>query len=284
MGTTGAANAVESNLPSLVSRIRSLSSTPTPLAVGFGVSTPAHFNEVGALADGVVIGSKLLSLIKDHSGSIESLCSTAQNFCEEICGGKTGRQRVKDSPDTKQVKRTDVRASTSQPDPESTRFGEFGGQYVPESLVDCLVELEACHLSAKNDPAFQAEFQSYYGYMNRPSNLYYAKRLTEKVGGCKIWFKREDLNHTGSHKINNAVGQVLLAMRLKKKRIIAETGAGQHGVATATVCAKFGLECVIYMGAEDVRRQALNVFRMKMLGAKVVAVSSGSQTLKDAIS
>jgi tryptophan synthase len=164
------------------------------------------------------------------------------------------------------------------------RFGEFGGQYVPEALFDCLAELEAAHQSASADPSFWKEFESYYGYINRPSELYEATRLTELAGGAKIWFKREDLNHTGSHKINNAIGQILLAQRLGKKRIIAETGAGQHGVATATACAKFGLECIVYMGAEDVRRQALNVFRMRMLGAKVVSVASGSQTLKDAIS
>jgi len=163
------------------------------------------------------------------------------------------------------------------------RFGEFGGQYVPEALVDCLVELEEAHKNACADPEFWKEFESFYGYMNRPSKLYFAERLTEETGGAKIWLKREDLNHTGSHKINNAIGQILLAKRLGKKRIIAETGAGQHGVATATVCARFGLECVIYMGAEDVRRQALNVFRIRMLGAKVIPVSSGSNTLKDAI-
>jgi len=133
------------------------------------------------------------------------------------------------------------------------------------------------------DPEFWKEFESHYGYMNRPSNLYEATRLSEHVGGAKIWFKREDLNHTGSHKINNVIGQILLARRIGKQRIIAETGAGQHGVATATVCAKFGMKCVIYMGAEDARRQELNVFRMQMLGAVVVPVHSGSQTLKDAI-
>jgi len=138
-------------------------------------------------------------------------------------------------------------------------------------------------MEAKDDPEFWKEFRSYYDYMGRESQLQFADRLTADAGGARIWLKREDLNHTGSHKINNAIGQVLLAKRIGKKRIIAETGAGQHGVATATVCAKFGLECVIYMGAEDVRRQALNVFRMELLGAKVISVESGSKTLKDAI-
>eukprot|EP01099_Mayorella_cantabrigiensis_P005606 TRINITY_DN4548_c0_g1_i1.p1 TRINITY_DN4548_c0_g1~~TRINITY_DN4548_c0_g1_i1.p1 ORF type:complete len:741 (-),score=125.76 TRINITY_DN4548_c0_g1_i1:117-2339(-) len=173
----------------------------------------------------------------------------------------------------------------SAPNPNAipARFGQFGGQYVPESLMDCLAELEQGFSKAKNDPKFWEEFRSYYPYMGRPSSLHLAERLTERAGGAQIYLKREDLNHTGSHKINNALGQILVARRLGKKRIIAETGAGQHGVASATVCAKFGMECVVYMGAEDVRRQALNVFRMKLLGAKVVAVEAGSRTLRDAV-
>lgn len=171
------------------------------------------------------------------------------------------------------------------PKPEAipAQFGQFGGQFVPESLMDCLSELEAGFEKARNDPKFWEEFRSYYPYMGRPSNLHLAERLTEKAGGANIYLKREDLNHTGSHKINNALGQILVARRLGKTRIIAETGAGQHGVATATVCAKFGMPCTIYMGAEDVRRQALNVFRIKLLGAKVVAVEAGSKTLRDAV-
>jgi tryptophan synthase len=174
----------------------------------------------------------------------------------------------------------------TSPNPEAipAQFGQFGGQYVPESLMDCLAELEDGFQAAKADPKFWEEYRSYYPYMGRPSNLHLAERLSEAAGGgANIWLKREDLNHTGSHKINNALGQILLARRLGKTRIIAETGAGQHGVATATVCAKFGMECTIYMGAEDVRRQALNVFRIKLLGAKVVAVEAGSRTLRDAV-
>jgi tryptophan synthase len=173
----------------------------------------------------------------------------------------------------------------TSPDPTAipAQFGQFGGQYVPESLMDCLAELETGFQAAINDPAFWAEFHSHYPYMGRPSSCHKAERLTAYAGGANIYLKREDLNHTGSHKINNALGQILIAKRLGKTRIIAETGAGQHGVATATVCAKFGLQCVVYMGAEDVRRQALNVFRMKLLGAKVVAVEAGSQTLRDAV-
>jgi tryptophan synthase len=149
--------------------------------------------------------------------------------------------------------------------------------------MDCLAQLEDGFNEAKSDPSFWEEFKSYYPYMGRPSSLHFAERLTAYAGGAKIYLKREDLNHTGSHKINNAIGQILLARRIGKTRIIAETGAGQHGVATATVCAKFGMKCVVYMGAEDVRRQALNVFRMKLLGASVVAVEAGSRTLRDAV-
>ena len=164
------------------------------------------------------------------------------------------------------------------------RFGEFGGRYIPEVLVAAHEELEEAYEVARRDPAFQeelAELQRHYA--GRPTPLYLAERLTEEVGGARLWLKREDLAHTGAHKINNALGQALLAKRIGKPRIIAETGAGQHGVATATVCAKLNLECVVYMGTEDIRRQSLNVFRMKMLGAEVVPVDSGSRTLKDAI-
>ncbi len=166
---------------------------------------------------------------------------------------------------------------------ERGRFGRFGGRYVPETLIPALEELNAAYAAAKVDPEFLNEFHSILReYVGRPSRLYFAKNLTERLGGAKIYFKREDLNHTGAHKINNTVGQVLLAKRMGKKRIIAETGAGQHGVATATACALFGLECIVYQGEEDVRRQSLNVFRMKLLGAEVRPVSSGTKTLKDA--
>jgi tryptophan synthase beta chain len=164
------------------------------------------------------------------------------------------------------------------------RFGVYGGRYVPETLMAALEELEHAYNEAKEDPAFQAELDDLlHNYCGRPTPLYFAKRLTEQCGGAKIYLKREDLLHTGAHKINNALGQGLLARRMGKQRIIAETGAGQHGVATATVCALFGLECVIYMGDEDMRRQELNVYRMRLLGAEVRGVSGGSATLKDAI-
>jgi tryptophan synthase beta subunit len=164
------------------------------------------------------------------------------------------------------------------------RFGEFGGRYLPETLVAAHDELERAYIEAKDDPDFQSELAHLHRhYIGRPTPLYLAERLTRECGGARIWLKREDLAHTGAHKINNAIGQALLARRLGKPRIIAETGAGQHGVATATVCAMMGLECVVYMGSEDIRRQSLNVFRMKMLGATVVPVETGSKTLKDAI-
>ncbi len=173
---------------------------------------------------------------------------------------------------------------TSEPD-RTGHFGPYGGRFVPEVLMAPVEELERAYSQAAADPAFQAELADLLAdYAGRPTPLYFAKRLTETLGGAKIYLKREDLLHTGAHKINHCLGQVLLARRMGKRRIIAETGAGQHGVATATVCALFGLECVVYMGEEDMRRQRLNVFRMRLLGAKVVSVTSGSRTLKDAIS
>jgi tryptophan synthase beta chain len=167
---------------------------------------------------------------------------------------------------------------------ERGHFGQFGGRYVAETLMPLVLDLEREYRKAQADPAFQAEFDDLLEhYVGRPSPLYFAPRLTEELGGAQVWFKRDELNHTGAHKINNCIGQILLAMRMGKTRIIAETGAGQHGVATATVCARFGLPCVIYMGAEDVKRQSPNVFRMKLLGAEVIPVTSGGATLKDAM-
>ncbi|BFZ59285.1 anthranilate synthase / indole-3-glycerol phosphate synthase [Saitoella coloradoensis] len=313
MGTTGASGTVNAALPELLERIRQYSKD-TPLAVGFGVSTREHFLSVGAVADGVVIGSKIIQVIEEAQEGQRG--EVVRKYCNEITGGRMSDKLTREvgivesidksmnkkeaHPDEviqahegtegvngladqmdalAQAQNGEIKDDTLIP----SRFGEFGGQYVPEALVDCLAELEQEFIKANNDPAFWEEFRSYYPYMGRPGHLQFADRLTEYVGGAKIWLKREDLNHTGSHKINNALGQVLLAKRIGKKEVIAETGAGQHGVATATVCAKFGLKCTVYMGAEDVRRQALNVFRMKLLGAKVVAVESGTQTLRDAV-
>jgi tryptophan synthase beta chain len=174
--------------------------------------------------------------------------------------------------------------TTTQLPDERGRFGPYGGKYIPETLMGAVAELEQSYREARADPAFEAELSGLLtNYVGRPTPLYFARRLTERLGGARIYLKREDLAHTGAHKINNAVGQGLLVKRMGKPRVVAETGAGQHGVATATVCAMLGLECVVYMGDEDVRRQALNVFRMKLLGAEVRPVHSGSRTLKDAI-
>ncbi|KAI0685664.1 bifunctional tryptophan synthase TRP1 [Cytidiella melzeri] len=293
MGTTGSSVSGKLNtaLPDIIARVREYASVP--LAVGFGVATREHFDLVAeAGADGVVIGSRLVTIIKNSPR--ESLAKNVEEFCRELSlkdqpipeshklHEATGNRH---SEPVTNVNRQGPAAvhTASEPSVLPARFGQFGGQYVPESLFDCLIELEEAHKSAMSDPEFWKEFRSFYGYMNRPSNLYKAERLSEHANGAIIWLKREDLNHTGSHKINNAIGQLLLARRIGKTRIIAETGAGQHGVATATVCARFGMECVVYMGSEDVRRQALNVFRMKMLGATVIPVHSGSCTLKDAV-
>ena len=172
---------------------------------------------------------------------------------------------------------------SAMPD-ENGHFGIYGGVFASETLMQALDELREAYEKTKTDEAFQKQFdEDLAQYVGRPSPLYFAERLTEQVGGAKIYLKREDLNHTGAHKINNTIGQGLLAKMMGKKRIIAETGAGQHGVASATVAARFGMECIVYMGAEDIVRQAPNVYRMKLLGAKVVAVESGSRTLKDAL-
>lgn len=289
MGVTGSTDEVNKNLPALLSRIKE--HTDVPLAVGFGVSTRDHFKLVGSHAEGVVIGSRIITLIREAVEQGKDVPQVVEQYCAEVCGLAKPRELAAGSGPVEDVEVTDVATQgviVEQPVIKSfyelsTYFGSFGGAFVPESLVDCLSNLERVFVECSKDPEFKKEFESYYDYIARPSRLQLADRLTEYAGGARIWLKREDLNHTGSHKINNAVGQILLAKRLGKKRIIAETGAGQHGVATATVCAKFGLECVVYMGAEDCRRQALNVFRMRMLGATVVPVESGSRTLRAAI-
>ncbi|KAB8227250.1 tryptophan synthase [Aspergillus alliaceus] len=278
MGVTGASQSLSANLPDFLDRIHTYA-RDTPIALGFGISTREHFLSVQALTEGCIIGSQIISTI----GAAPP--GRAAEYVGKYLSGITGRKLERDEHVmTSEGSHSDTTDPTAEQDPvASTRFGEFGGQYVSESLMGCLSELDRAFESVRQDPAFWEEYRSYYPYMGRPSGLYFAQHLTEKTGGANIWIKREDLNHTGSHKINNALGQILLARRLGKTRIIAETGAGQHGVATATVCARFGMECVVYMGAEDVRRQALNVFRMKLLSAKVVPVTSGSRTLRDAV-
>ncbi|WYZ37630.1 hypothetical protein EsH8_II_001136 [Colletotrichum jinshuiense] len=300
-GVTGALGSMNANLPALIDRVKKYSGDK-PAAVGFGVSTREHFRSVAQLADGVVVGSQIITTLQKAAPG--ELFNDVAKYCAYLCG----RDVVEGEETTREVGLVEAIAAAKEPtnptvdasitaDQDSElvaelaamhgkipdRFGDFGGQYVPESLMDCLSELEEGFNKIKDDPSFWEEYRSYYDYMGRPGHLHLAERLTEYAGGANIWLKREDLNHTGSHKINNALGQLLLARRLGKTKIIAETGAGQHGVATATVCAKFGMECTVYMGAEDVRRQALNVFRMKLLGAKVVAVEAGSKTLRDAV-
>ncbi|KAL2192512.1 tryptophan synthase beta subunit-like PLP-dependent enzyme [Corynascus similis CBS 632.67] len=299
-GVTGALGTINAHLPELLSRVKKYSGDK-PAAVGFGVSTREHFVSIAQLADGVVVGSMIVTTLQKAVKGEE--CKAVQDFCSYLCGRTSSPEdeatrevgiieAVSGATDSNGevhvdgvVKDTDdlVAQLAAMHGKIPERFGEFGGQYVPESLMDCLSELEEGFNKIKDDPAFWEEYRSYYPWMGRPGHLHKAERLTEYAGGANIWLKREDLNHTGSHKINNALGQLLLARRLGKTKIIAETGAGQHGVATATVCAKFGMECTVYMGAEDVRRQALNVFRMKLLGAKVVAVEAGSRTLRDAV-
>ncbi|KAI9852432.1 MAG: tryptophan synthetase [Thelocarpon superellum] len=290
MGVTGASGTLNPALPALVNRVHEYSGN-TPAAVGFGVSTRAHFETVANVAEGVVIGSAIVNVLTEAPAGQGA--QKVQEYCANICGrnGSDGVQWKSPSNGQPQsngvtvdqvvgkgehgnepglADQMDALNGNGEADPAAipSRFGEFGGQYVPESLMDCLAELEAGFNQAKNDPKFWEEFRSYYPYMGRPSQLHLANRLTEHAGGANIWLKREDLNHTGSHKINNALGQILLARRLGKTEIIAETGAGQHGVATAT---------------EDVRRQGLNVFRIKLLGAKVIAVEAGTKTLRDAV-
>ncbi|HHS89566.1 MAG TPA: tryptophan synthase subunit beta, partial [Rhodobacteraceae bacterium] len=178
----------------------------------------------------------------------------------------------------------DERQNWAELPDERGHFGPYGGKFIAETLMEPVEELQRAYAHYKNDPDFQAEFdRDLAHYVGRPSPLYFAKRWSQELGGAKIYLKREDLNHTGAHKINNTIGQALLARRMGKTRIIAETGAGQHGVASATVAARLGLECVVYMGEEDIQRQAPNVYRMKLLGARVVSVTSGSRTLKDAL-
>jgi tryptophan synthase len=277
MGVTGATGTLNTGLPDLLKRVKEYSGDK-PAAVGFGVSTREHFLSVAKIADGVVIGSQIITTLAEAPPGQGA--KAVEEYCAKVCGrrgalnsdltrevGIVETMHEAHEPDGKNVHVDGiVRENGSEPgladqiealningsvDPAAipARFGEFGGQYVPESLMDCLSELEEGFNKIKDDPKFWEEYRTYYPWMGRPGQLHLAERLTEHAGGANIWLKREDLNHTGSHKINNALGQILLARRLGKTEIIAETGAGQHGVATATVCAKFGMKCTIYMGA-----------------------------------
>lgn len=269
MGVTGALGTLNADLPALLERVKKYSGNK-PAAVGFGVSTREHFQSVAAIADGVVIGSQIVTtLMKAEDGQ-------GPKSVEEYCSYVSGRTGDPQTELTREVGMVEAMSGAREPSGEDVtvsgvitehdnselmkelaamhgkiedRFGEFGGQFVPESLMTCLQELEDGFNQIRESPEFWEEFRSYYPWIGRPGHLQLAERLTEHAGGANIWLKREDLNHTGSHKINNALGQILLARRLGKTKIIAETGAGQHGVATATVCAKFGMECTVYMGA-----------------------------------
>jgi tryptophan synthase len=273
LGVTGKRDALSVDLSPFVSRVRQ--HVTKPLAIGFGISTREHVQQVAKLAEGFVVGSHIIKTMEEAGPG------RAADAAKVLAESLTKEVRSERTPSTKSPSLAS--SSLSKKATLPANFGEFGGRYAPETLINALEELEEAYIRLKDDPSFLAEIASYYDYVGRPTPLSFADRLSKEIGGAKIWLKREDLAHTGAHKINNAIGQALLARRLGKRRIIAETGAGQHGVAVSTICAKLGLECVVYMGAEDVERQSLNVFRMKMLGSTVVPVHSGSRTLKDAI-
>jgi len=277
-GVTGSRGEVSRDLEGLVQRIRARSEAP--IAIGFGISNKDQVHEVSRFGDGVVVGSAILRRIQEswEQGGGETLAGDLEAFTASLKEGTV------DQPPSARSQSVGKLPATQDDPGFAGHFGDFGGRYIPETLAEAHDELEKAYAEAINDPAFMQELEYYRKeFIGGPTPLYQAKRLSEHCQGAKIWLKREDLAHTGAHKINNAIGQALLAKRLGKRRIIAETGAGQHGVATATVCAMLGLECVVYMGAVDCERQKLNVFRMQTLGATVVPVRSGSMTLKDAI-
>mmetsp|Transcript_92071 Transcript_92071/g.159779 ORF Transcript_92071/g.159779 Transcript_92071/m.159779 type:complete len:699 (+) Transcript_92071:72-2168(+) len=275
LGVTGARAAVSREVETVVANVRkAVEGRGIAIAVGFGVSSREHVLDIGRYADGAVVGSKIVQAL-GSAGGLDSM----KSLVKDLSGGPL--------PATAKVGGEAKRARTAKTDStlsKSWNFGDFGGRYIPETLMAAHEELSQAWEAAKKDPVFIAEIKRLRTeFIGGPTPLYFAKNMTEKLGGAQLWFKREELAHTGAHKINNSLGQALLAKRLGKNRIIAETGAGQHGVATATACALIGLECIVYMGSVDIERQALNVFRMKMMGAKVVPAESGSKTLKDAI-
>jgi len=278
-GVTGAREALPDDLEDFVERVRA--QTDLPLAVGFGISNPDMVQGVANMADGVVVGSAILKAM-DQLGDDATTEQRAEAIRNVTAHLKTGTKQAATAKN--QAKRLGQIPAVWSEDARASRFGKFGGQYIPETLSVAFEEIEKSYDAIKNDPSFLAELDEYRrDFVGGPTPLHKADRLTELAGGATIWLKREDLAHTGAHKINNAIGQALLAKRIGKPRIIAETGAGQHGVATATICAKLGLDCTVYMGAVDCERQKLNVFRMNTLGAKVVPVQDGQRTLKDAI-
>jgi tryptophan synthase len=280
-GVTGARDSLPDDLEEFIARVRS--KTDLPLAVGFGISNPDMVQGVANVSDGVVVGSAILHAISaaGKDATTEEKATAVREKIANLCTGLKQCEGAKNQA-------TKLGAVPDGIDAEErykeTHFGKFGGQFIPETLAEAFREIEQKYNEIKNDPDFLAELDVYRrDFVGGPTPLHLAERLTELCGGAKIWVKREDLAHTGAHKINNAIGQCLLAKRIGKPRIIAETGAGQHGVATATICAKLGMDCTVYMGAVDCERQKLNVFRMNTLGAKVIAVQDGQRTLKDAI-
>jgi tryptophan synthase len=280
-GVTGARSELPDDLEEFVARVRS--KTNLPLAVGFGISNPSMVQGVANVSDGVVVGSAILHAI-EAAGKDATTEEKANAVREKIAHLCTGLKQAADAKNQATALGSIPTGIDVEERYRQTHFGKFGGQFIPETLSEAFREIEEKYNEIKNDPDFLAELDVYRrDFVGGPTPLHLAERLTEMCGGAKIWLKREDLAHTGAHKINNAIGQALLAKRIGKPRIIAETGAGQHGVATATICAKLGLDCTVYMGAVDCERQKLNVFRMKTLGAKVVPVQDGQRTLKDAI-
>jgi tryptophan synthase len=275
LGVTGARTEVNTEIDGLVKTIR----TETQgrglfIAVGFGVSNRGHVEDIARYSDGVVVGSKIVQALGSTGG-----VNAMKSLVKELSGGPLDLSKVGGAPEAKKRRITPEQNLASK-----WNFGAYGGRYIPETLMAAHEDLSIAWEAAKKDPVFLAEIKRLRtDFIGGPTPIYFSKNMTEKLGGAQLWFKREELAHTGAHKINNSLGQALLAKRLGKKRIIAETGAGQHGVATATACALMGLECIVYMGSVDMERQALNVFRMKMMGAKVVPAESGSKTLKDAI-
>merc|ERR1711906_51020 len=281
-GVTGARAALPPALGDLIARVRS--HTDLPLAVGFGISDRSMVQHVADLADGVVVGSAILKAVQQAENTTTEQVAAVKSIVADLSAGCKQGSNASNQATILGRKPQDEVADEIAKLSLKSRFGEFGGQFIPETLAEAFREIEEEYAKTKDDPEFLAELQVYRkDFVGGPTPLHKADRLTAHCGGATIWLKREDLAHTGAHKINNAIGQALLARKIGKPRIIAETGAGQHGVATATICAKLGLDCTVYMGAVDCERQKLNVFRMNTLGAKVVPVHEGQATLKDAI-
>jgi tryptophan synthase len=276
LGVTGARKTVDASLPPYMARVRaSAGASRPPLVVGFGISSREAFQDVAKIADGVVVASAMLDACL--AVPPESVPTVARDFVSSL----TGRSASLGFPDRPLVAATQLMPAVVDRSGPGW-YGSFGGAFIPETLRFAVDELSAAFEAARADPAFLAQVRSYDSYVGRPTPLHDCPGLSQP-GHARVWLKREDMSHTGAHKINNALGQALLARRIGKRKIIAETGAGQHGVAVATVCAKLGMECIIYMGAVDIQRQSLNVFRMKSMGATIVPVTSGTATLKDAV-